>query len=45
MITETAQELEGRAGFQPLMHLLPSTAEADAEGWSISWSDYDEVLR
>lgn len=38
-------ELDSRAGFEPLMHLLPCTEEAEDEGWSISLSKEDELLR
>ncbi|KAF5829704.1 tubulin-tyrosine ligase family-domain-containing protein [Dunaliella salina] len=38
-------ELDSRAGFEPLMHLLPSTQEAEDEGWRIALSKEDEVVR
>lgn len=45
VIAEAEHELERRAGFQPLMHLFPSTEEARASGWNIAWSAADEMLR
>jgi len=43
-LSAAAAELQYRAGFEPLMHLLPSP-ENQKPGWDISWSPRDEHLR